>query len=51
MSCGKEKVQMPPYQTLSLIRPTTMAHEILKFDDYKAAGGKGTYDKGVLTRL
>ena len=26
-----------------------MAHKILKFDDYEAVGGKGTYDKGVLT--
>jgi len=25
-----------------------MEHEILKFDVYKTAGGKGTYDKGVL---
>jgi hypothetical protein len=26
-----------------------MAHEILKFDEYKEAGGKGSYDRGVLS--
>ena len=26
-----------------------MSYEILKFDEYKAAGGKGSYDKGVLS--
>ncbi|GAG82114.1 unnamed protein product, partial [marine sediment metagenome] len=26
-----------------------MAYEVLKFDKYKAAGGKGSYDRGVLS--
>ena len=26
-----------------------MAYEILKINEYKAAGGKGTYDRGVLS--